>query len=76
MASALTSNDQWKALNMVRALDPAVISVLDRGYDYLVARERLARYGLVELRSRNAARSRHQVHRTNSHSESDGLSRP
>ena len=43
MASALTSNDQWKALNMVRALDPAVISVLDSGYDYLVARERLAR---------------------------------
>ena len=28
MASALTSNDQWKALIMVRALDPAVVSVL------------------------------------------------
>ncbi len=28
MASALTSNDQWKALIMVRALDPAAISVL------------------------------------------------
>jgi transposase len=28
MASALTSNDQWKALLMVRALDPAVVSVL------------------------------------------------
>lgn len=28
MASALTPNDQWKALIMVRALDPAVISVL------------------------------------------------
>ena len=28
MASALTTNDQWKALIMVRALDPAVVSVL------------------------------------------------
>ncbi|WP_373070366.1 hypothetical protein [Gemmatimonas sp.] len=28
MASALTPNDQWKALIMVRALDPAVISDL------------------------------------------------
>jgi transposase len=28
MASAITINDQWKALNMVRALDPAVISIL------------------------------------------------
>ena len=28
MTSALTSNDQWKALIMVRALDPAVVSVL------------------------------------------------
>ena len=28
MASAHTSNDQWKALIMVRALDPAVICVL------------------------------------------------
>jgi len=28
MASALTSNAQWKALIMVRALDPAVVTVL------------------------------------------------
>ena len=28
MASALTTNDQWKAPIMVRALDPAIISVL------------------------------------------------
>ena len=28
MASALTPNHQWKALIMVRALDPAVVSVL------------------------------------------------
>ena len=36
MASAHTTNDQWKAIIMVRALDPAVISVLWQGIFHLL----------------------------------------